>query len=72
MYTAVGTQLQVMAVFGFVIIYTAHGYLNGTIGDIINKGSIVRDYHHCLGRIDQEIFQPLYTFNIHVIGRLIQ
>ena len=65
-------KFEVVAVLGFVIVNATHGHLNGSGGDVVDKGPVVGDDHHgfCLGQ--QEVFQPLDGFDVQVIGGLIE
>ena len=47
-------------------------HFNGTGSDIIYKLTVVADDNNSFTIIDKEIFQPLNTFDVEVVGRLIQ
>lgn len=44
-----------MRVFGFIVVDTSHGDFNGAIGDMIDKGAVVRDDDYGFSGVDQEI-----------------
>ena len=65
-------QFQILAVGGLVVVDSAHSYLDGAGGNIVNKFPIMTDYYHCLGTVDDEFFQPADGFDVEVVGRLIE
>ena len=52
-------KFEVVAVLCFVIVDATHGHLNGSGGDVVNKGPIVGDDYHGFGLGQQKVFQPL-------------
>ena len=65
-------EFQIFGVIYFIVINPSHCHFNSTGSDVIHKFTVVADDDDSLTIIDEEIFQPLDTFNIEVIGRLIQ
>ena len=70
--TALGTKYHILVVFHLVILYPSAGNLQGAVGYIIDKGTVVTYQHHRLGTLRQELLQPLDTLDIEVVGRLIE
>ena len=70
--TALGTKNHILIVFHLVILYPSAGNLQGAVGYIIDKGTVVTYQHHRLGTLSQELLQPLDTLDIEVVGRLIE
>ena len=70
--TALGTKNHILIVFHLVILYPSAGNLQGAVGYIIDKGTVVTYQHHRLGTLSQELLQPLDTLDIKMVGRLIE
>ena len=70
--TAFFTQYDKLVVFYSVIVDLSAGDLNGTGSDIIEESPVVADQHYGIGTCRQEVFQPLDTLDIKVVGWLIQ
>ena len=56
----------------FIIINSSARNLNGPIGYIINKRTVVTYQYHSPRTHFQKILQPLNTFYIQMVGRLVQ
>ena len=69
---ALGTKYHILIVFHLVILYPSAGNLQGAVGYIIDKGTVVTYQHHRLGTLRQELLQPLDTLDIKMVGRLIE
>ena len=70
--TAFLPQYKILRIVHLIIIDSSHRHFDGTCGNIIDKLTVVTDDYHCLGTVNQKIFQPLNRFNVQVVGRLIQ
>ncbi len=66
------SEFQILAVGGLVVVDSAHGHLDGAGSDIVNKFAVVTDHYHCLGTVDDEVFEPSDRFDVEVVGRLIE
>ena len=42
------------------------------VGHVVDERAVVRDKHHRVGFLLQEIFKPLYGFYIQMVGRLVE
>ena len=56
---ALGTQFKIVRIGGFVVVDFAHSHFDGAGGDMVDKGSVVRDNHHSSVAFNKEIFEPL-------------
>ena len=72
LFTTFFAEFQIFGIIYFIIIDTSHRHFNGTGSDIIYKLAVVADDNNSFTIIDKEIFQPLNTFDVEVVGRLIQ
>ena len=66
------TQDYKFIIFHFVVIDLATSDFDGTGRYIIEESTVVADQYDCIGTCSQKVFQPLDTFNIEVIGRLVE
>ena len=66
------TKDDILIVFYFVVLYPSAGNLQRTIGDIIDKRTVVAHEYDSLCALSKKLFQPLDTFNIKMVGRLIE
>ena len=66
------TQLYELRVGHIIIVYPAQCYLDGAGGDVIQKGAVVAHQQYCCLTLAEEVFQPLNTLDIQVIGGLIE
>ena len=65
-------QFQIVAVIGLVVVYSAHCHLDGAGGDVVDKATVVADYHHSHRAVHDKILEPSHRLNIEVIGRLVE
>ena len=77
----VGTQLllatllaqdDILAVLHPVVDDVATADLEGAVGYIINKGTVVAHQDHCPTPRGQQLLQPLYRLNVQMVGRLVE
>ena len=66
------TEHYVFVVLDAVVVYGATGDLNGTVSDIIDEGAVVAHKHHGLAITGKEVFEPLDTLDIEVVGGLVE
>ena len=65
-------QFQILRIVDFIIVNSSHRHFNGPGGNIVDKGFVVGDHHHCLTVADQKFLQPLDGIDIQVVGRFVQ
>ena len=69
---AFGTQHHILIVFHLIVFYPSTSNFEGTVSYIVDESTVVAHQNHSLGTLRQELLQPLDTFNIKVVGRLIE
>ena len=69
---AFGTQHNILIVFHLIIFYPSASNFEGTVSYIVDESTVVTHQNHSLSTLRQELLQPLDTFNIKVVGRLIE
>ena len=72
LFTTFFSQYKIFIVFNAIILGVTTCYFNSTICYIINKRTVVAHKNHCFGTLLQELFEPLNTLNIQMVGRLIK
>ena len=65
-------QFEVLGVAGFVIVDAAERDLDGAGGDVVDKLTVVANDDNCLAGSHDEIFEPADTFDVEVVGRLVE
>ena len=65
-------QFEVLGVAGFVIVDAAERDLDGAGGDVVDKLTVVADDDNRLAGSHDEIFEPADTFDVEVVGRLVE
>ena len=65
-------QLHKFVVRHLVIVNASAGNLYRAGGDGVQKRAVVADKHHCIAAARKELLEPLYTFNIKVVGGLVE
>src|SRR5665648_144667 len=61
-----------MRIVYLVIVNPPHRNFYRAVRNIVDKSPVMRNYNHSFGAVDEEFFEPLDRFDIHVIGWLIQ
>ena len=69
---AFGTQHHILIVFHLIVFYPSASNFEGTVSYIVDESTVVAHQNHSLSTLRQKLLQPLDTFNIKVIGRLIE
>ena len=72
LFVAFVAQLYVFVVFHTIVVHLSAGDLYGAVCHIINKSAVVAHQHHGLGALLQESLQPSYTFDVEMVGRLVE
>ena len=54
------------------LLYTSHGDLDSSGGDVVNKCPVVGYYDNSFPVIHEEVLQPLNRINVKVVGRLVK
>ena len=72
LFTTFLAKYDILIVFHFVVLYPSAGNLQRTIGNIIDKRTVVAHEYYRLGTLSKKLFQPLDTFDIKMVGRLIE
>ena len=70
--TSLLAEHEVLVILHLVVLHPAASDFEGTIGYIINKGTVVAHQDHCLGALGEKLLQPLDTLDVEVVGRLIE
>ena len=65
-------QHHKFAVVYSVVVDTSEVYLDRSVGNVINKSTVVAHKHDGLCFRHKKVFEPLYGFDIQVIGRLVE
>ena len=65
-------QHHKLVVCNLVIVDMSAGNLNCAVSDIVDESTVVTYQHDCTRTDFEEILQPLDTFNIEVVGRLVE
>jgi hypothetical protein len=62
----------IFVVLNAVVVYGATGDFNGAIGDIVDEGAVVAHKYHGLTITGKEVFEPLDTLYIKMVGGLVE
>ena len=72
LFTTFLPQYDKFVILHFVVVNLSASNFNGTCGDIIEKCTVVTHQYHGIGTCGKEIFKPLDTLNIQVVGRFVE
>ncbi len=72
MLDAFGTQGDKFRVVYGIVVNLSQGDLDGAVGHIVDEGAVMAYEYNRLGFAYKEVFEPLYRFDIEVVGWLVE
>ena len=67
-----GAEFQVFGVGLLVVVDAPPGDLDGTVGHVVQEGTVVAHQHHRAGEAGKEVLEPKDGLDVQVVGRLVQ